>query len=127
MPYPASPIAPADSRRARPGRWWPSASAIPMLIVPATPPLIAAIWTGCPPETTRVEVLSIGRGARTPHPPGGPRPGPLRPRQGRAPRHDGHHAEEDADIDVLAEHDPGQQRSEHAFEIEEQGRRRGGR
>ena len=39
-----------------------------------------------------------------------------------AARHDECHAEHDATIGVLAEHDPGEERGEHSFQVEQQRR-----
>src|SRR5262249_20174528 len=52
--------------------------------------------------------------------------GPAGPRQQQPAGGDGRHSQGDASVEVLPEHDPGQQRRQHPLQVQQQGGRGGG-
>ena len=92
------------------------------LTAPATSPLRAAIRTGSPPDACRVRLLSAAhaRHAATMRTAGSRAIAGGGQREGERARADGGHAEGDPRVDVLAEHDPGDERGEDALEAQQQ-------
>src|SRR5436190_4697298 len=59
-------MTPAASKVPAPGSFAPILNPIPAFTPPATNPLSIAIWTGSPPETFRVRLLSIAQARHAP-------------------------------------------------------------